>query len=167
MNEFSNLIDSLFKIDQQLRKNVVWKVDTILEFNKTTTRLLSEAVSIYGIPTTDNVSQQTADNFVLLLSHCPDVEFIKKVIESDEFKKSSYRRDNVAIALDNLLIKEGKKQVFGSALKIVENSDGTTSSIPMPIEDEENVDKRRKEFGLISLDEHIKRSSELLKKIKR
>lgn len=167
MKEFSTLIEYLFKIDQQLRKDVVWKVETVLEFNKTTTHLLSEAVSIYGIPTTDNVSQQTADKFVLLLSHCTDTEFIKKVIKSDEFKYSSYRRDNVAIALDNLLIKEGKKQFFGSALKIVENPDGATSSIPMPIEDEENVDKRRKDFGLIALGEYIKKSSEMLKKIKR
>lgn len=167
MNEFVNLIEYLFNIDQQLRKNTVWKVETILEFNKITTHLLSEAVSIYGIPTTDNVSQQTADNFVLLLTHCTNTQFIRYVIESKEFKNSAYRHDNVAIALDNLLIKEGKKQIFGSALKIVENEDGTVTSVPMPIEDEKNVDKRRRDFGLIPLEEHVKKSAEMLKKIKR
>jgi hypothetical protein len=52
---------------------------------------------------------------------------------------------------DRVLVGEGKKQLYGTQLS---TKDGKLT--PQPIEDETNVDVRRKEAGLQPLAEYIK-----------
>lgn len=140
----------------------------IRDFNEVTTSLLKEAVSKFGLPTPSIIGQETADQFSLLLSHCTDLNFVETILNNTQFRNANFNKEHIAIAYDNLLVKSGKKQCFGFVLKIVENPDGTSKSVPIPLEDEDNVDKRRKEFGLkTTLAEYIKNSEELLKKIKK
>jgi len=168
MNEFKQLIENIFNLDQQLRKQNVWSVESIKAFNETTSLLLKEAVKIQGIPTPTDVGQETADRFVVLLSHCTDLNFVQSVLETDVFTNANFNKENIAIVTDNLLVKGGKKQRFGTVLKAVEKENGEIESIPMPIEDEKNVYKRRKEYGIkTTLEDYIKVSNELFKKIKR
>jgi hypothetical protein len=168
MNEFKQLIENIFNLDQQLRKQNIWGVESIKAFNETISLLLKEAVKTQGIPTPMLVGQETADEFIVLLSHCTDLNFVHSVLETDVFTKANFNKENIAIVTDNLLVKEGKKQRFGTVLKAVEKENGEIESIPMPIEDEENIDKRRKENGIkTTLEDYIKVSNELFKKIKR
>jgi hypothetical protein len=54
---------------------------------------------------------------------------------------------------------EGKKQLYGTQFTL---KDG--EFIPSPIEDEANIDKRRKEVGLDTLAEYTKTIREVYKK---
>ncbi|PKL37398.1 MAG: hypothetical protein CVV41_22850 [Candidatus Riflebacteria bacterium HGW-Riflebacteria-1] len=96
-----------------------------------------------------------AEAIFLVIQHS-DLDFQKKyykllklAAESGDLSKSSF-----AIFEDRILVREGKNQKYGSQLKIDQNT-GKYSFYP--IEDEENVNKRRSEVGLESLDEYAKR----------
>lgn len=167
-HELKELILNTFNLDQQLRGQKVWSVQAILDFNKAVTKLLIEAVKKFGIPTPETVGQETADKFVVLLSHCTDLKFIAGIIKHPDFVKASFNREDVAIAYDNLLVKSGKKQCYGSVLKFKELKNGTLESFPLPIADRKNVEKRRKEFGVkTTLKQYIENASRVLTKIKR
>ena len=58
---------------------------------------------------------------------------------------------NVAYLTDRVLVAEGKKQKYGTQFTQV---DGKHQ--PQPIEDEANVDKRRKDLGLSTMAEYTK-----------
>lgn len=166
--ESENLINNIFNIDQELRKNSSWSIKTSKRFDTITTYLLKEYVKIYGIPLPQDVGQKVADEFVVLLSHCNDLNFVESVLQKEEFIKASFNKENIAIAYDNLLVKRGKKQCYGSVLNIVENNDGSFRSVPLEIESPEDVDARRKAFGIrTTLDEYIKNAHRILEKIRR
>lgn len=167
MNETKELITNIYNLDQQLRKQTAWSVYLILEFNAITTKLLKEIIDKKGLPTPDKVGKEIADKFVLLLSHCNDLAFVKKIVYSKEFLEEPIDRENLAIAIDNLLVKSGRKQRFGSVLRSIEKN-GEIITKPMPIENPKNVNKRRAEFGIkTSIEEYIVRGNESFKKIKR
>jgi hypothetical protein len=58
---------------------------------------------------------------------------------------------DVAYLTDRVLLAEGKKQVYGTQFTLV---DGKCK--PRPLEDEANVDERRKKVGLPPLAQHFK-----------
>jgi hypothetical protein len=63
------------------------------------------------------------------------------------------RAEDLALLEDRVLMREGKKQLYGSQLQ----EDGKGGWEFYPIEDERNVDKRRKAVGLPLLAEYAKR----------
>ncbi len=167
MNETKQLITNIYNLDQQLRKQPIWSVDIILEFNIVTTKLLKEIVDKTGIPTPKRVGEEAANRFALLLSHCNDLDFVKKIVYSKELLEEPFDRENLAIAIDNLLIKSGQKQRFGTVLRSIEKN-GEITTKPMPIENQKSVNKRRAEFGIkTTLEEHIELGNKVFKKIKR
>lgn len=62
------------------------------------------------------------------------------------------RAQDLALLQDRVLMSEGKKQLYGSQLQ----DDGKSGWECYPIEDERNVDKRRKAVGLPPLAEYAK-----------
>jgi len=67
-------------------------------------------------------------------------------------EKKAFAHD-LALLEDRVLLKRGLKQLYGSQIKC--DSTGKNCWI-LPIEDEKNVDKRRKEMGLPPLAEYVK-----------
>jgi hypothetical protein len=63
---------------------------------------------------------------------------------------------DLAYLTDRVLVAENKNQVYGTQFRLV---DGKME--PYPIEDEKNVDRRRKEAGLPSLAEYRKALEEI------
>jgi hypothetical protein len=59
---------------------------------------------------------------------------------------------------DRVLIGEGKKQLYGTMMRVAEDG----KFVPEPIEDEANVDKRRAALGLQPLAENIRRSNKAI-----
>jgi len=61
---------------------------------------------------------------------------------------------NAALLKDRILMREGKKQIYGSQLHLNQ----VTKQLELwPIEDDENVDARRASVGLEPLAEYMKR----------
>ena len=73
---------------------------------------------------------------------------MKEAVKQDKAKAA-----DLALLEDRIAIKEGKKQIYGSQLK----ADSLTGEIyVLPLIDPENVDKRRAEIGLETMNDYLK-----------
>jgi hypothetical protein len=118
---------------------------------------IKAVVEKHGWPGENLVGLSGESNAWLLVMHADHEQaFQKRCIEL--LKKPGpaglmggrQRGQYLAFLTDQVRLREGKKQLYGSRLT---EKDG--SVIPLPIEDEANVDKRRQEIGLNSLAESI------------
>ncbi|MBX7218831.1 MAG: hypothetical protein K1Y36_02710 [Blastocatellia bacterium] len=146
------------KVDQEIRNQLIaeTKGPAILtkmqEVDARNTSRMEEILKKYGWPGKSLVGKDGAGAAWLLVQHADAnpafqkrcLEFMTKAAEKGEVSKP-----NVAYLTDRVLVAEGKKQIYGTQFKL-ENGE----LVPSPIEDEANVDKRRKEVGLQSLDEY-------------
>jgi hypothetical protein len=117
-----------------------------------TTRM-KEIVNRYGWPGPELVGRDGADAAFLLLQHSPELAFQAAMLPQ---VRRSYERGNLsawnyALLLDRVLTREGKPQVFGTAV------DHWAAKEPVlyPIQDAANVDKRRAKIGLSPLIEYL------------
>lgn len=123
------------------------------------TSRLKEIVEQYGWPGKSLVGEDGANAAWLLIQHADrDRKFQRYCLElmKEAAQKGEIPLQHVAYLTDRLLVAEGKKQIYGTQFT-TENG----KLVPFPIENEADVDKRRKEVGLPPLSEYIKR----LKKI--
>jgi hypothetical protein len=89
----------------------------------------------------------------LVIQHS-DLETQEKYLPiiQDAVKSGDARPDHLALLVDRVAIKQGRKQVYGSQFGADPETDETFVS---PLEDPDNVDKRRAEVGLNTLQEYI------------
>ena len=131
----------------------LWKEQT-----KTDNRLLKrleEIIKQYGWPTRSLVGAEASLAAFLIIQHA-DYEYQKKYFPliHEAMKKGEIAPGHVALLEDRILMREEKKQIYGSQLH---QNDVTKSLELWPIEDEENVDARRTSVGLEPLAEYVKR----------
>jgi hypothetical protein len=169
------LIDSLYQVDQQCQTNAIeayqkggidsFKVYEIIE-HQTFARhipILKEIVLKHGYPTFEKVGKETSSYFFTLIQHSDiDVEFqskmlalIKKQVANKQVKGSDY-----AMLYDRVQINNGKEQLYGTQV----DYDAAGNVFPKNLKDKENVNKRRSEFGLSTLEEYLQIMAELHKK---
>jgi hypothetical protein len=115
---------------------------------------LKKVVAEKGWPTKSMVGREGALGAFLIAQHATtDLEFMNTVLGH---LRNAYKSDDaegqwVALMTDRLLVlREKKKQLYGTQL---DAKDGKI--VPLPIEDEANVDKRRKELGMPPLSEYL------------
>jgi hypothetical protein len=164
-NELRNELIEMARIDQSVRKeNAFVETDDIHDHeammheqikqidNKNTGRL-KEIVNKHGWPDYKLVGRDGSHAAWLVLQHSEDLQFQKHclVLIEDAMRKGQVSKSNYAYLLDRILIREGKKQVYGTQFQI----DGNIM-VPFSIENEENVDERRKTMGLPCLEEYRK-----------
>ena len=115
-------------------------------------RRLLELLDKNGWPTASLVTEYAAAGAALVINHSTH-EIRKKYFPmlEEAFKKGEAQPLRYAKMRDRLLVEEGKKQLFGTQLKFEENT-----RVPQPIEDPQNVDKRRAEIGLDPLHVYLK-----------
>ena len=114
---------------------------------------LKEIVAEHGWPGPNLVGREASSTAFLILQHADhetQVEYLPVVqaaVEAGEF-----RPDHFALFQDRILVSEDKPQIFGTQLYL---DDTTGKWEPYPIEDEANVDARRRELGMMPLAEYI------------
>jgi hypothetical protein len=122
---------------------------------------MKEIVQKYGWPGRSLVGEDGAKNaFLLVVQSNVDRDFQKaclKLMEKEAAKGEVDWKD-VAFLTDQLRVLDGRKQLYGTQVKI--NKGKVTFH---SIEDEKNVDKRRKEIGLPPLAEFKKQLEDSLK----
>jgi hypothetical protein len=69
---------------------------------------------------------------------------------SQAFKDKKIEAFDYAMIEDRIALREGKKQTYGS---VIVNADG--KNYVAPVEDPANLDKRRKELGLVKMNEYL------------
>lgn len=102
----------------------------------------------------DLVGEQASMTIFLVIQHS-DLETQKKYLPMmrEAVKKGNVNAANLALLEDRIAIWEGRKQIYGSQLYYDEKKGKYFVS---PIEDPDNVDKRRAEVGLGPISEYVK-----------
>jgi hypothetical protein len=111
---------------------------------------LKEIVAKHGWPGRSLVGRDGAHAVWLVVQHSvADLAFMRRCLASMKAApKGEVEPKHVAYLTDRILVKEGKKQIYGTELN--------GKFVPEPIEDEANVDKRRADVGLMPLAEYLK-----------
>jgi uncharacterized protein DUF6624 len=126
----------------------------ITDIDRKTTARMKEIIDKHGWPGKSLVGDDGAHSAWLLVQHADkDREFQKRCLALLEraVKAREASAADLAYLTDRVRVGENKKQVYGTQFRLV---DGKWQ--PFPIEDEENVDERRKEVGLSTLAEYRK-----------
>jgi hypothetical protein len=116
---------------------------------------LEKIVSKYGWPKISDYGNMLTSIPFMVIQHTEDItvqkKYLKLIVElvlKNEADPQSY-----AYLKDRILVKENKKQLFGT--QIYRNPVSGKDEV-RPIEDEDNVDKRRAEYGLGPLKDYLK-----------
>jgi hypothetical protein len=135
--EVKAVLERMEKVD---RENLAW---------------LKGVIEKHGWPGKSMVGADGAQGAFLIAQHATsDLDFMAKCLESikEAYKAGDAEGQWVALMTDRLLVlKDKKKQLYGTQLTA---RDGRL--VPQPIEDEENVDARRKELGMPPLADYLK-----------
>jgi len=118
-------------------------------------RRLEEIIEQHGWPGRSLVGEEAANAGFLILQHAA-LTFQKKYfpLVKEGARKGEVRPADAAMLEDRILMGEGKKQIYGSA---VQSGPQTGGKLALhPIEDEEDVDERRAAVGLMPLVEYLR-----------
>jgi len=166
-----NKMEMRAKIDKKLAKEILKRVDIDqamrerfrahkktwnYSVDKKNTVWLKKIVERYGWPTVSFVGKKASHGAWLLVQHADhDIRFQKKVLglleKIYEKDKTEIRPSDIAYLTDRVLTHQNKLQIFGTQFK---RKDPTSMFRPFPIKDAKNVDKRRKGYGLSTLEEY-------------
>lgn len=108
----------------------------------------------YGYPGKTLVGETQSTTAFLVIQHSP-METIEKyfpLIEEAAYK-GEMPLSYLALMVDRIRVYKGQKQLYGT--QYMHKEDGGVEYYP--IEDEANLEKRRKEMGMIPFSEHLKR----------
>ena len=159
MAELRAELDAMMNEDQKWRRQFRSQdaldkegVEKLRAVDARNTARMREIVDTYGWPMKSMVGAGGAHAAWLLVQHADhDVVFqrqcltlMRALLEIDEV-----HRQDVAYLTDRVLCNEGKPQIYGTQFHLVSGN-----SQPRPIKDAENVDKRRLESGLPTLEEY-------------
>ncbi len=158
----------MVKEDQDIRSEIVEKSSSdeaalrrMTEIDRKNTARMKEIIAKHGWPGKSLVGEDGASAAWLLVQHADkDREFQKRCLTLLEraVKAREAAPGELAYLTDRVLVGENKKQIYGTQFRQV---DGKLE--PYPIEDEKNVDKRRKAIGLSSLAQYRKKVEEAYK----
>jgi hypothetical protein len=160
------------RADQDARKAVIPHLEKkgaeaeaankrLQEIDRDNTARMQEIITRYGWPGKSLVGTDGANAAWLLVQHADrDRPFQKRCLEllKTAVEKGEATGEQLAYLTDRVRVGENKKQVYGTQLRWV---DGKYQ--PHPIEDEANVDKRRRGVGLPPLADYLRFAEEALK----
>jgi len=117
---------------------------------------LDEIVKQHGWPKKSVFGEEASGVAFLIVQHA-ELDYQKKYLPliKEAVTQKEARRSDLAMLEDRILTREGKKQVYGTQLRLNQ----TTQRMELyPIEDEQDVDSRRAAVGLEPLAEYLKRA---------
>lgn len=125
------------------------------EIDKKNIERLAQIVEKFGWPGKSLVGEKGATAAFLVVQHAELVHQEKYLpILKTAAEKGEARASEVAMLEDRVLMRQGKMQIYGTQVK----SDSTTQGklVLHPIENEAEVDERRKKVGLPPLKDYLK-----------
>jgi hypothetical protein len=126
--------------------------ELVLEIDNIHIQTLQNIIDLHGWPTEDKVGEKGVQAAFLLVKHSENLVFqqdmLPLIIQSFLDKEGIAGKD-VAQFTDNVSIRLGKKQVFGTQSKLINGK-----IIFAPIENEDSVDSLRAQMGMSTLAEY-------------
>ncbi len=135
----------------------------IEEIDKRNEKRMREIISQFGWPGRSLVAEDGGGAAWLLVQHM-SLPFQKECLPLLEasVKKGEAKVQDFALLTDRVLVRDGKKQLYGTQTKFGEGGE----IVPDPIEDAANVDNRRKALGIEPLAEYYDGMKELYDQLK-
>jgi hypothetical protein len=144
-------------ITPEMQKEGKWKaaLEKMQKIDHDNLAWFKQVVEKNGWPGKSMVGPDGAQGAFLIVQHAvSDLDFMADCLDKLQpaYKAGEAEGQWVALLTDRLLImREKKKQLYGTQLQ---SKDG--KMVPQPIEDEANVDQRRKELGMQPLEQYLK-----------
>ena len=150
-----NIYSSLLKKDQLLIKDFKQGLISKDKFRKESLKLSEvflELIQKNGYPFRDKVNKKEYEAGIILTLHLPikHLELVSNIIF--KFPDKILPKD-VAFITDKLKVQRGERQVYGTQYKVKFNSEVEF----LPIENEENLNEKRRALGLESIQNYEKR----------
>lgn len=146
-------IKAMIEVDQDMRERCNTDEDAWDdEIDIRNTARMKEIVAEIGWPTASKVGKQIASDAWLLVQHADrDVEFQEQCLTlmKSESSEEVERRD-IAFLEDRIRVNKKRGQLYGTQFRQINGK-----HVPLPIEDEQNIDARRAEMGMGTLAERI------------
>ncbi len=141
-------------------------ISKVMQVDRENTAKFKDIIKRYGWPGRNVVGPEAAEAaFRLVCALKDDRAFQKECLKLMEQSAAQGNTEygQVAFVMDYLLVMyEKKKQKYGTMVNLAA-SQKKGEIVLYPIEDEKNVDQRRKEWGLMPLDDFKKQMGEQLK----
>lgn len=163
-NDFTTELLALAQSDQEARKH--WQ-ETGEAWGKTlderNTERLKEIVAKIGWPTRSKVGEEAANAAWLLVQHADhDSGFQQKCLDLMQHEPDGeVGKQDRAFLEDRVRVSTGRPTLYGTQFDYNE----TGEFAPLPIEDEENLNRRREAMGLGLFEEYELEMQELNQKI--
>lgn len=160
-NDLFNELKLMCNKDQEARFQVINSQDLnedlgeqiISQVDQENLPHLKNIIYQFGWPGFQLVGEEGAEYTWLLVQHCDqDLEFQKEcliLLEEAVFKKDAPKK-HLAYLMDRVLVNEGKEQIYGTQLKIINGL-----AIPFPIKESHELDERRQAMGLCPFSEYL------------
>jgi len=148
LGEEAGMAAALKKIDDVGKRNAAW---------------LNEVFDKHGWPGKSLVGLKGENDAWVLIIHAERDRALQSRcvgLLKESVRKGETHGQYLALLTDRVRLAEGKKQLYGTNL-IKKGGE----LVPSPIEDEANVDKRRKDIGLPSVAESIERLKKFRERI--
>jgi hypothetical protein len=125
------------------------------EIDKRNMTRLEEMIKQYGWPGKSLVGEEASVAAFLILQHS-DLQHQEKYLPllKEAAKKGEARPADTAMLEDRVLVREGKKQIYGTQVHSGPETGGKL--VLDPIDDEAHVDERRASVGMMPLAEYLK-----------
>jgi hypothetical protein len=158
--EMMELMDRMAASDsEKIAKKWKQAVDQQNDLDNKNQQRLDEIVKEYGWPKRSVFGEEASGVAFLIVQHA-ELDYQKKYLPmiKEAAGQKEARQSDLAMLEDRILTREGKKQIYGTQLRLNQ----TTQRMELyPIEDEGNVDTRRSAVGLEPLAQYLKRAFDI------
>lgn len=152
--QYAEDLAQMVELDQKLRSGDVIDWDEVEKVDTKHTQRVKEMVENIGFLGISKVGKEGSHNAWLLVQHTPDSEFMKMYLQMmEEQDEGEYDKVNHAYLKDRVLLNDGKPQLYGTQLV---NDKVTGKPVLYEVEDRENLNKRREEIGLETIEEYLR-----------
>ncbi|MBT4849746.1 hypothetical protein HON36_02755 [Candidatus Parcubacteria bacterium] len=151
---------AMVEVDQNMRETN--QCDP--EIDRQNALRMKEIITEFGWPGKSLVGAEAAYGAWLLIQHADhDIDFQKQALEllKEATTKGEAEKKNEAYLTDRILVNSGRPQIFGTQFY----TDDQGNFGPRPIENIEELNKRREEVGLGKFSDYEQEMQELEKKL--
>jgi len=151
--EIAAEIEAMVKVDQDMREGAIDDEETWDEsVDPKNTFRMKEIIEQVGWPTISKVGKAASSGAWLLVQHADkDLDFQKLCLNlMKQEPLGEVDLHDIAYLEDRVRVNSGQPQLYGTQFQQVEGR-----FVSREIEDQDQVNKRRKEMGLVTLEENI------------
>ncbi len=150
------ILETIIETDQQAIKDFragKIKSTDLMEINRNNVATVKKIITEIGFPTINLTSQKAYKAAVLVVLHSGDIDFLNESIKNlQNIDSISIQKRDVAYMIDKVRVIQKLPQLYGTQYNISE--DGVLKYLD--IENPEELEKRREEYGMESFEEYKK-----------